>query len=296
MNGRYWQADDDRKIVFSIPLSSNVNGNGLCAVVRQDLNGPKYLGMFGLTEAPTTLKIHKFEANGEEATIWLDPGLADAVNFTKSVHLILRNMVGVDLAACDCLPVGVTPKAEPAKRNRHKAAMVVLFALAASVTTGSLLIDWSRKPMALPSPSVAEISVSPPVAPSNKQPSWSREKAEDEAERMRTTGTPDQILGLGRFLYDMGAGDLAAALFRTAGERGRPEGWLELARLYDPQVEVRNPHLTKEAKIAHFNYVRAARAGIGAAEAEAARLLTWLHQQAARGDASAVKTLQEIER
>lgn len=266
-----------------MPLSPRLNADDLCAVVRQDLNGPKYLGMFGLSEVPTMLKIQKLEDDGGEVKIWLGAGLADAVNFTKSAHLMLRSPTGADLAECECIPDGTAKRTGRAKQNRARPALVALAVLAAAAAAGSALTDWPR------------ITV-PPVVPLTKQPPWSRHKAEDEAERMLAAGTPDEILVLGRSLYDMGAGDLAAALFRTSGERGRPEGWLELARLYDPLVEMRSPHLTKDAKIAHFNYLRAARAGVGQAEAEAARLLAWLRGRAASGDASAIKTLQDIER
>ncbi len=306
MNGTYWRDVDGGDVVFCVPLSAKLASDDLSAIAHQDLGGPKYLGSFGLSETPNLLKAIRRKANGHELTVSLGGELAHAINFTKPIHVELNSAAGVSFGAYKCLPRDADIPPERNTGTSLTGALIVLFVLTAVAVAGLLLRSWildkEQVPPApaaltatvLPSPSVVKkpAQPEPSAAP---QPTWSRQKAEEEAEHLRVNGTPEQMMASGRILADMGAGDLAAALFRKAGDRGLAVGWLSLGRLYDPRFIDRDQYLSKDAKIAYFNYRRAAAAGVGPAETEASQLLSWLRDRAASGEALAVKLLQDLE-
>ena len=297
----FWKTDNEGCLLLSLPVSLGSKADILSVFAYQSLNGPKYLGLFGLSETPAALKVSKIENSGQGSRIFLSAELADTVNFTKPIHVTVCNGVGAELAACECLPKGAIGMRRKVRRASARSAALVVGALAVTAAGAGLALQfWPEPSETHPSPAqavVAPAAASPPAPKTESPPkaeTWSRQRSEEEAEKAIRQSVPGDMLTLGRTLHETGAADLAAALFRRAGDVGMPEGWLELARLYDPQVSGRTPLLSRDPKIAHFYYRRAATAGIGTAESEDARLIAWLRQRAATGEASAIKILQDI--
>jgi TPR repeat protein len=318
MDSGIWKIDNNGRFVFILPCTLSSDTVELFILAHQDMNGPKYLNPLGLSETPKHFAPRRIEIRDGDAWIYIDDYLKDIAKPSKKIHVSVCDSKKIELFSCDCMPINGESNASALMETRFR-----YFGLCVAILTvlvGGMLfyiygtrtgsneklsppIDQATTPDAtateiqktavdtkpLPLATTQSGAATPPVTV------LSRQKLVEDAKRMVLNGRPPEMLEMGRKLVESGVADLAAILFREAGSQNLSDGWVELGLLYDPSVIGRTTLIAKDAKVALFNYKRAANAGNRSANGHHAHLIQWLRDRATSNDAASLRIMQEID-